>query len=254
MDIIVCFKQVVEETEIRVDREGGRLIFEGVPTKISDEDKNAIEEAVRIKQKHGGTVTGLTLGSVESRKQVREALAMGCDRAYLILDSEARGQDTYRTAKILAEAIKKIGKFDLILCGSASTDNLAGQVGPMIGEILALPQLTYVKKIDVDGRLIRVERSLDEETEVCEAQYPALITVTREINEPKVPTLMQVMAAGKKPLVEWSVKDVSADLPTTVEVVRMEVPRIARKRVIFKEKPAEAVQKLAEAVKKEGVI
>ena len=254
LDIVVCFKQVVEETEIKVDREGGRLIFEGVPTKISDDDKNAIEEAVRIKQKYGGTVTGLTLGSVESRKQVREALAMGCDRAYLILDSEARGQDTYRTAKILAEAIKKIGKFDLILCGSASTDNLAGQVGPMLGEILGLPQLTYVKKIEVDGGKIKCERSLDEETEVCEAPLPALVTVTREINEPKVPTLMQVMAAGKKPLVEWMVKDVLADCPSTVDVVRMEIPRITRKRIIFKDKPAEAVQKLAEAIKKEGVI
>jgi electron transfer flavoprotein beta subunit len=81
LDIIVCFKQVVEETEIRVDREGGRLMFEGVPTKISDDDKNAREEAVRLKQKYGGTITGITLGSVESRKQVREALAMGCDRA-----------------------------------------------------------------------------------------------------------------------------------------------------------------------------
>ena len=254
MDIIVCFKQVVEETEIRVDREGGRLIFEGVPTKISDDDKNAIEEAVRLKQKHGGTVIGLTLGTIESRKQVREALAMGCDRAYLILDNEAKGHDTYRTAKILAEAIKKIGKFDLILCGSASTDNLAGQVGPMLGEILGIPQLTYVKKIEVDGGRVKCERSLDEETEVCEAQYPALITVTREINEPKVPTLMQVMAASKKPLVEWAVKDILPDTPSTVEVVRMEIPRITRKRIIFKEKPAEAAQKLVEAIKKEGVI
>jgi electron transfer flavoprotein beta subunit len=256
LDIIVCFKQVVEETEIRVDREGGRLIFEGVPTKISDDDRNAIEEAVRLKQKYGGTITGITLGSVESRKQVREALAMGCDRAYLILDDSrgTLGYDTYRTAKILAEAIKKIGKFDLILCGSLSTDNLAGQVGPMIAEILGIPQLTYVKKIEVDGGRIRCERALDEETEVCEAQCPVLITVTREINEPRVPTLMQVMAASKKPLIEWSLKDVLAETPNTIEVVRMEIPRISRKRIIFKEKPAEAVQKLVEAIKKEGVI
>lgn len=254
MEILVCFKQVVEETEIRVDREGGRLIFEGVPTKISDDDKNAIEEAVRIKQRVGGSVTGLTLGSTESRKQVREALAMGCDRAYLIVDTVSGSVDTYRTAKILAEACRKIGRFDLILCGSASTDNLAGQVGPMMGELLGLPQLTYVKKIEVvDGR-VKVERSLDEETEVCEAPLPVLITVTREINEPKVPTLMQVMAAGKKPLVEWSVKDVLAEAPTTLDVLKMEIPRITRKRIIFKEKPAEAAQKLAEAVKKEGVI
>ncbi len=254
MDILVCFKQVVEETEIRVDREGGKLIFEGVPTKISDDDKNAIEEAVKIKQKVGGTVTGLTLGSTESRKQVREALAMGCDRAYLILDSESKSQDTYRTAKILAEAVKRIGRFDLILCGSASTDNLAGQVGPMLAEILGLPQLTYVRKIEVGDGRVRVERSLEEESEVCEAACPVLITVTREINEPKVPTLMQVMAAGKKPLVEWSMKDVLAEVPTTLEAVKMEIPRIARKRIIFKEKPAESVQKLVEAVKKEGVI
>ncbi|MEM3652783.1 MAG: electron transfer flavoprotein subunit beta/FixA family protein [Nitrososphaerales archaeon] len=254
MEILVCFKQVVEETEIRVDREGGRLIFEGVPTKISDDDKNAIEEAVRIKQKVGGTVTALTLGSTESRKQVREALAMGCDKAYLILDSESRSQDTYRTAKLLAEAVKKIGKFDLILCGSASTDNLAGQVGPMLAEILGLPQLTYVKKIDVSDGRVNVERSLEEETEVCEATCPVLITVTREINEPKVPTLMQVMAAGKKPLVEWQIKDVLAEVPATLEALRMEIPRITRKRIVFKEKPAEAAQKLAEAVKKEGVI
>ncbi len=254
MDILVCLKQVVEETEVKVDREGGRLIFEGVPTKISDDDKNAIEEAVRLKQRVGGTITGLTLGPVESRKQVREALAMGCDRAYLILDTELRSQDSIRTARLLAEAAKKIGRFDLILCGSASTDTLAGQVGPMLAEMLGLPVLTYVRKVEViDGR-VRVERSLDEEAEVCEATCPALITVTREINEPKVPTLMQVMAAGKKPLTEWPVSEVLAAPALTVEMLSLEIPKITRKQIIFKEKPAEASQKLAEAIKKEGVV
>jgi electron transfer flavoprotein beta subunit len=257
LELIVCFKQVIEETELRVDREGGRLILDGVPTKISDDDRNAIEEAVKIKQKLGGNIIGLTLGSAEAKKQTREALAMGCDKAYLVIDKENSGQDSFRTAMILADAIKKIGKFDLILCGSASTDSLAGQVGPSLAELLGLPQLSYTKKIEVmDGR-VRVEKSLDDAVEVMESSLPALVTVTREINEPRVPTLMQVMVAGKKLLVEWKLEDLPAGgdgYQASMQVVKMEIPKMNRKRLLFKDKPAEAAQKLVESVRKEGVI
>ena len=253
MNIIVCFKQVVEETEIRIDREGGRLILDDVPTKISDDDRNAIEEATKIKQKSGGIITGLTLGPQEAKKQVKEALAMGCDKVYHVIDNEGV-QDSFRTAKILSDAVKKIGEFDIILCGSASTDRMAGQVGPSLAELLEISQITLVSKIEVNDSVIKVEKKLDDVKEVIESSFPVLITVSREINEPRVPTLMQVMAAGKKPISEVQIQELQGEYVSTIKEIKIEIPKTARKCIMFKDKASESSQKLFELLKKDGVI
>src|SRR5438105_1049646 len=130
LDIVVCFKHVVDETELRIDRANNKINFEGAKTKISDDDKNAIEEAVRIKEKNGGSITAICVGPPDAKKSVKEALAMGCDRARLIIDPAFNEQDAPATAFVLALAIKKLGKYDLILTATGTTDSYTGIVGP----------------------------------------------------------------------------------------------------------------------------
>ncbi|MGI0081228.1 MAG: electron transfer flavoprotein subunit beta/FixA family protein [Nitrososphaerales archaeon] len=259
-DIVVCFKHVVDETELKIDRESNKIIFEGAKTKISDDDKNAIEEAVRLKEKNGGSVTALCVGGADARKSVKEALAMGCDRARLAVDTSFQESDAIRTAFILAHAIKKIGKFDLVITASGTTDIYSGIVGPSLAEWLGIPQITFASRITLSQNKITAERSMDEGIEVVECDLPVLVTVSREINQPRFPTLIQIMSAGKKELLEWNAQALGIESSSvgkqgsTVEVTALNVPKSARKRVIFEGKPEEVSSQLAEALLKEGVV
>jgi electron transfer flavoprotein beta subunit len=259
LEIIVCFKHVIDETELRVDRANNKINFEGAKTKISDDDKNAIEEAVRLKEKNGGTITAICVGPPEAKKSVKEALAMGCDKARLISDPLFQGQDAPATALVLSVAIKKVGKFDVILTSTGTTDSYTGIVGPALAEYLDLPQATFASKITVTGNKISVDRSMDEGLETVESPLPVLVTVSREINQPRFPTLIQIMSAGKKELVEWNAQALGIDASqvgkngSKVEVKSLSVPKSARKKVIFEGKPDEVAKQLAEALLKEGV-
>ncbi|MDA4129415.1 MAG: electron transfer flavoprotein subunit beta/FixA family protein [Thaumarchaeota archaeon] len=260
LEIIVCFKHVIDETELRIDRTNNKINFEGAKTKISDDDKNAIEEAVRLKEKYGGTITAVSVGPPDAKKSTKEALAMGCDRARLIADPLLQDEDALATAYVLAQAIKKLGKFDIILTATGTTDSYTGIVGPALAENLELPQLTYASKITVSGKKLTVDRSLDEGIETVECELPALITVSREINQPRFPTLIQIMSAGKKELLEWNAQSLALDPSmigkggSRVEVKSLDVPKSARKKVIFEGKSDEVGKKLAEALLKEGVV
>ncbi len=259
VEIIVCFKHVIDETELRIDRSSGKINFEGARTKISDDDKNAIEEAVRIKEKAGGSITAVTVGQADSKKSIKEALAMGCDRARLLIDPAFQDEDAIRTAYVLSQGIKKIGKFDVVLCATGSTDMYSGIVGPSLAEFLGIPQITYASKITVSGDKVSVERSLEEGIEVVECAMPVLITVAREINQPRFPTLIQIMSAGKKEIIEWNAQAVGIDQSqvgkkgSAVIVEAVTVPKSARKRVIFEGTSGETSEKLAQALVKEGV-
>lgn len=258
-EIIVCFKHVIDETELKIDRSSGKINFEGARTKISDDDKNAIEEAVRMKEKLGGSITAVTLGPADSKKSIKEALAMGCDRARLLIDPSFQDGDAISTAYVLSAGIKKIGKFDIVLCATGSTDMYSGIVGPCLAEFLNVPQVTYASKITVAGDKVTVERSLEEGIEVVECLTPVLITVAREINQPRFPTLIQIMSAGKKEIIEWNAQALGVDgskvgkAGSAVMVESVNVPKSARKKVIFEGPPAETAEKLAEALVKEGV-
>jgi electron transfer flavoprotein beta subunit len=258
-EIIVCFKHVIDETELRIDRANNRINFEGAKTKISDDDKNAIEEAVRLKEKNGGSVTAICMGQVEAKKSAKEALAMGCDRARLLVDPLFQDSDALSTAYVLAQAIKKIGKFDLILTATATTDSFTGIVGPALAEYLDLPQVTFASKITIAANKLSVDRGLDEGIESVQCDLPALVTVSREINQPRFPTLMQIMGAGKKELIEWNAQALGVDpalvgkIGSKVEIRSLKVPESARKKVIFEGKPEETAKQLAEALVKEGV-
>ena len=256
----MCFKHVIDETELRIDRANNKINFEGAKTKISDDDKNAIEEAVRIKEKNGGSITALCVGGADAKKSSKEALAMGCDRARLVSDPSLQDEDALATAYVLSQAIKKIGKYDIVLTSTGTTDSYTGIVGPALAEYLDLPQLTFASKITLLGNKATVDRLLEEGVETVEADLPVLITVAREINQPRFPTLLQIMGAGKKELLEWNAATLGADPAmigkggSKVEVTALSVPKSSRRKIIFEGKPEESAKLLAEALVKEGVV
>lgn len=223
MDIIVCIKQIYDLGQIMVDTATKHPITEGVARKISDFDKNALEEALRIKEKHGGTVLALIGGTKEAAK---EALAMGADEAVIYsADSDSLG-----TATILAEIIHKM-KHDLILCGEASIDEFSFQIGPRLAQALGIPVLTYARKMELKDNEVVVERNLENRYEVAKARLPALVTVTKEINEPRIPTLLQILGASKKKITEVSIEKQE----TGVETLRVTAIEMKRKEVILKD-------------------
>jgi len=259
-NIIVLAKQVFYTQDLRIDRTTKKLKTEGVARVISESDKNAIEEAVRLKEKHGGKVTALTLGSPEAKEALREAIAMGADEGYMLVGSEFEGSDAHATAIALSAAIKKIGQFDLVLCGETSEDQYSFQVGPRTAENLDLPLMTYAVKITLQDAKVVVERNLEDCYEAVESNLPAFITVSREINEPRLPTLMAIMAASKKPMTAWSANDIGLapkDLGrqgSVTEPLRSTVATGERKRVMIEGEPGEAAEKLVTTLIGEGVL
>ncbi|MDP6560490.1 MAG: electron transfer flavoprotein subunit beta/FixA family protein, partial [Candidatus Binatia bacterium] len=208
-EIIVCFKEVVDERELKINPQTQGLVTEGIARKISDFDLNAIEEAVRIKEKHDGKAIGLIMGPPDCKASIKKALSMGLDSACLLSDPVFIGSDTLTTASILAAATRRLGSFDLILCGEASTDSFSAQLGSSLAEWLKIPSITAVSQLDVqDGKLV-AERNVEEGIEVVEVSFPALITVTKEINKPRLATLKQIMRAAKKELIEWKAADIN---------------------------------------------
>ncbi|MBU1124882.1 MAG: electron transfer flavoprotein subunit beta/FixA family protein [Candidatus Omnitrophica bacterium] len=212
MNIIVCIKQVPETTEVRINPETNTLIREGVKAIINPFDMYAIEEAVRLKEKFGGKVTVLTMGPPQADTALRETISLGCDEAILVSDRAFAGSDTWATSYTLSGAIKKIGAFDLIICGKQASDGDTAQVGPGISAHLNIPQVTYVKKIEeVNEKSMRVERMLEEGYEVIETPLPALITVVKEINEPRLPSLKGMMRAKQAKIALWTQKELDLE-------------------------------------------
>lgn len=257
--IIVCLKQAVDVSQLKVDPATRQLITAGAPKKISDFDKNALEEAIRIKEKISGVeVFTVTVGSDDAKAVLREALAIGADKAYFAYDPSFQDVDTSGTAYVLAEAIKKIGEFDLVLCGEASLDSFSGLVGSRLAELLNLPQISSVRKLSVEGDSVIGERTCEDAIETVRAKMPALITVTREINQPRIPSLMMIMKASKKEIIAWTAADLSIQkekLGSKIEVIEVLAPKTERKKVMITgETVQEIADKLAKALIQEGVV
>jgi len=259
--IIVCVKQAIDVSQIKVDTATRRLITIDAPKKISDFDKNALEEAIRLKEKFGGEIVTVTVGPEDAKTTIREALAMGADKAYVISDPVFEGSDTLAISYILAEAVKKLGSFDLIMCGEASVDSFSAQVGPRLAERLNIPIITYVKKLTLEDDTVTVERNLEDSYETIKAKTPLLLTVTKELNEPRIPSLMAIMKASKKEVVVWKATDLNiskekvGELGSAIRVVSVLAPKVERKKIVIKgETPTETAEKLAKALIQEGVI
>ena len=253
MKIAVCVKHAIDEAELKVDA-GGTPQFAGAASKMSTFDKNAVEEALRLKGTHSGDVTLLTVGTAEAKKTMKEALAMGADRGVLVA-VDPMSIDTGRTAELLAASAKKAGPFDLVLCSEGSSDIYSGLVPPMLGELLGLPYVGYAKKIEVTGQSAKVERSLEDSVEVVEASLPLVVSIVSEINEPRYPTLIQIMQAGKKPIEEVTPESIlPGSKPATPQFVGMKAQAMARKKLVFEGPPEETAKKLVDALASEGVI
>lgn len=261
VNIIVCLKQSLDVSEIKIDKSTQKPILKGVSLKVSDFDKNAIEEAVRIKEKHGGKVTLVTLAGGMGTKALKEGLSIGADEAYLINDPIFNNSDTLATSRILVKAIEKIGDYDLILFGEGSVDSYSGILGPRVAERLNIPEICYVRKIDIEGERVIAEHALEDRIEVIEGGFPLLITVTNEINEPRIPSYMLIIKAKKKPMTTWTAGDLDIEKAVVgpdgsgIEVIDVIAPKVERKRIkISGETTQEITDELANSIIKEGVL
>jgi len=240
MNIIVCIKQVPETTEVRINPETNTLMREGVKSIINPFDMYAIEEAVRLKERFGGKASVLTMGPPQADSALREAISMGADEGFLVCDRAFAGSDTWATSYTLAGAIKKLGAFDLIICGKQASDGDTAQVGPGISTHLNIPQVTYVKKIEeATDKLMRVERMLEEGFEIIETPLPALLTVVKEINEPRIPSLRGLMKAKSAKITMLTQKELELDpqqiglcgSPTQVVKIFTPTPRVGGQKL-----------------------
>lgn len=210
MDIIVCIKQVPDTAEIRINPETNTLMREGVPSIINPFDLHALEAALQIREQLGGRVTVLTMGPPQAEVSLREAVSMGADEAVLLSDRAFAGSDTWATSYTLARAIKKLGAH-LIFCGKQAIDGDTAQVGPETAEFLDMPHISYIRKIEeVRDDYIRVERMMDDGYDVVESSLPVLLTVVRELNQPRMPSLKGKMAAKKAVIKKMGMADIDA--------------------------------------------
>lgn len=211
MTIVVCIKQVPDTAEVKINPQTGTLIREGVPSIINPFDMHAIEAGLQIKECTKGSVTVITMGPPQAESALRDAIAMGAEDAILLSDKVFAGSDTWATSFTLSKAIQKIGA-DIIICGKQAIDGDTAQVGPETAEFLDIPHISYVRKIEeVSNSSIRVQRLMDEGYDVIESSLPVLLTVVREINEPRLPSLKGKMAAKKAVIKTWGQVEIAAD-------------------------------------------
>ncbi len=213
MHIVICIKQVPDTKNVRIDPKTNTLVRQGVESITNPFDLYAIEAALQLKDSLGAKTTVITMGPPQAEESLREALSMGVDEAVLLSDRAFAGADTWATSRTLAEAIRKMDPVDLIVCGKQAIDGDTAQVGPEVAMLLDLPCVTYVKKIDVeDGNgSMKVERATDTGYEILKVQLPAVITVIREIGEPRIPGLRHKIRSKKQEIPVWGAKDLGLD-------------------------------------------
>jgi len=210
MNIVVCLKQVPDTTEVKIDPKTGTLIRDGVPSIINPDDKNALEEALVLKEKTGAKVTVLSMGPAQAEKALREALAMGADEAILLADRAFAGSDTLATSNALAGALRKLD-YDIIFAGRQAIDGDTAQVGPEIAEHLNIPQITYVEKVEIDGEALKVQRAWEDGYEVISVKTPVLLTAIKELNEPRYMHMANIFETYMKEVKVWSADDIDVD-------------------------------------------
>lgn len=253
MKIIVCAKQVPDAKDVRLDPKTNTLSRDGVQSIMNPFDRHALEEGVRLKEKNGGTVTVLSMGPPQAEEMLREAISCGADEAVLVSDRAFAGADTWATTYTLERAIAKIGGCDLVICGKQAIDGDTAQVGPGLAQRMDIPYVAYVRKVvEVDGDCIRAERMMDDGYDEVELSTPALFTVVKEINEPRVPSLKGKMRAKKVEIQVLSAEDIEADpncigLPgSPTEVVKVFSPQAKGDRTIITGSADEQAEKLVE--------
>lgn len=260
MNIVVCIKQVPDTTEVKLDPKTGTLIRDGVPSIINPDDKAGLEAALRIKDKNGSKVIVLTMGPPQADLALREALAMGADRAILLTDRAFAGADTWATSSALAGALKNID-FDLIIAGRQAIDGDTAQVGPQIAEHLGLPSVTYVEEIEAYDKSIVVKRAFEDGYQKIKVQTPCLITALKELNESRYMNVQGIFEAFDESKIEvWNVGNIEVEesnlglkgSPTKVKKSFTKGAKTAGK--LFDVSPQEAAQIIVDKLQEKYLI
>lgn len=262
MDIIVCVKHVPEtaEAELKIAADGKSIEKTSLVFDVNEWDEYALEEAIRIKEKFGGTVTAVTVGCEDSDSTLRKCLAAGADKAIRLTDSKFENSDGYAVAKILHSVIKNM-HYDLILTGFQAGDDGYSTVGPILAEMLGIPHATLVKKIEIFNGTALVNRELEEGVEeVVEVKLPALFTVQTGINEPRYVSIMAMRRATLKEIKVMSLQETEltesdvGEKGSWLKIERLYAPHIEKRAEFLKGSPEEVAAKIAEILKKRGLI
>ncbi|RJQ21748.1 MAG: electron transfer flavoprotein subunit beta/FixA family protein [Nitrospiraceae bacterium] len=255
MNIIVCIKQVPDTAEIKINPETNTLMREGVPSIINPFDLHALEAGLQIKETAGGKVTVLTMGPPQAESALRDAISMGADEAVLLSDRAFAGSDTWATSYTLAGAIRELGA-DIILCGKQAIDGDTAQVGPETAEFLGIPHISYIRKIEeVRDDYIKVQRLMDEGYDVVESSLPVLLTVVKELNRPRMPSLKGKMAAKKAGVRKMGKDDIHADenciglKGSPTQVKNIFAPQLKAERKMIEGAPEQQVAALIEELR-----
>lgn len=215
MKTVVLIKQVPEIALIKVDEAANQVVLPQGPGVVNPFDEYAVEESLRIREKSGGTCAVMCVGTQRAESALRDCLALGVDEAYLLTDDVFAGSDQQAIGRILAAGLKKLGEFDLVLAGKQAIDSDAAQVPGAVAAILDLPQAMFVKKFEsIENGKAVVQRSTEDGVDLIELPLPAVVSVVKEINEPRLPSLKGKMAAKKKEIVKWTAADLGIDSAT----------------------------------------
>ncbi len=257
MHIAVCIKQVPDTKNVRIDPDTHTLVRQGVESIVNPFDLFAVEAALRIKESVGAEITVITMGPPQAEEALREAMSRGVDRGVLLSDRAFAGADTMATSRTLAQAVKKLADVDLVICGKQAVDGDTAQVGPELATLLDIPYATFVKRIEVAGAgELKVVRQTDDGSEAWRLPLPALITVVKEVGEPRVPSLKHKMRAKRAKIPVWGVADldISSDEVglggSFTQVVRVFSPPRRSDRVQLEGSPDEQAAQLYEHLKK----
>ncbi len=257
MNMVVCIKQVPGTTEIKIDPETNTLVREGVPSIINPFDCYALEEAVRLRERCGGKVIAISMGPPQAEEALRETISLGADEAILLSDRALAGSDTWATSYILSRAMAKIADYDVIICGRQTLDGDTGQVGPELSEMLGIPFVAYVSKVEeIRDGYIRVQRMVEEGYETIEMALPAVITVVKEINVPRLPSLRGSMKAKTAQIPVWTAEDIGVEgdkagiAGSPTRVVKVFFPQRTHKSEILQGSTEEQVDNLIERLER----
>lgn len=260
MEIIVCVKPVLDPelppAKFAVDTKNNRVVPpEGMPLVVNPYDLLAVEAAVRMKEAKGGKITVITLGTINAEEAVRKALAMGADDGIILDDSAFAASDGFGTAYMLSQAVRKIGKFDLVLCGRQAADWDAGMVGSVMAEYLDIPVITRAKSLEVSDNVLKAERVVMNGSETYQCELPALGTMSNEMGQARIPSGWGIITAAKKQIPRWKAADINSDAAKTGaaavrnNIMKLYVPVYERKcEMVTGKDPGETAAKLAEKI------
>jgi len=263
INIVVPIKQVPDMERVKFDTEKGTVDRSSASAEINPFDLNALEAAVQIKEKLGGTVTTISMGPPQAESSVRDTLSRGADRGVLLVDRAFAGADTLATSYTLASAIRKLGEFDLVICGEKTVDGDTGQVGPEIAEWLGIPHVAYVSEIKEMAEKFTVVCDMEGDRYLIQSSLPLLITVTKDINVPRLPTFADKMKARKAEIETWAADDLSAVADSTRFGLKGSPTRLhkvivpseeGRKGEVFRGSPEETTARMVSALQEGGVL